>query len=484
MKNKWSTRWTKALFYCKVPLHPCPHDGKTVHALRSHMSTLNFHTKPISSDTAQDLNDDAFVWVSKNIGGQDAVEECLPCGVWPLFAGVDFEHVKVDFTPVLRLKIPLPNFPLCCEGEKDDVRFLARVEQEARNIVGGNTRVEHESCLASIPNNDCLNRVLELTGVSCGPHPVPASADVLKKRKADAVTKVSSKRPKVAEKKIALATKISRSRVGAGSKRPSGGDVLSVKSAKLSKGVVPRAIASVTVVRVMLKTHVLDVSVGAGGAKSGEEHRSSKLVPRTKDAPFAKKRIVPMIRALAALSSDGSTESLPNDQALEVQSRVDPQGPSTEPHARCTAASGPQPSPEASLWVVPSTGVARALTGCFWIWEMLILSYNWCFNSCLTHVSGGAGAGDLILCEAAQDDGPSLVDCLERVSCAKVSALIVYYYLYLHLSSFVRRYTWRNLTAHGKSLMLRSLKVLTLRCERNLKLLAQSERRLGIMSGL
>jgi hypothetical protein len=126
-KNKWSTGWIKAWFNCMVPQHPCPRDGKTVHALCSHMSALNFRTKPISSDTAQDLNDDAFVWASQNIRDRDDVEEFLSCGVWLLSAGVDFEHVKVDFTPISRLKIPLPNFPLRREGEKDGVRFLKRV---------------------------------------------------------------------------------------------------------------------------------------------------------------------------------------------------------------------------------------------------------------------------------------------------------------------------------------------------------------------
>jgi hypothetical protein len=141
------------------------------------MSALNFCMKPISSDAAQDLNDNAFVWASQNIGSQDVVEEFLFCGVWPLSAGVDFEHVKVDFTLVSCLKIMLPNFPLRHEGEKDDVRFLARVEQEARNIVGGYTCAEHEACLASIQNNGRLNRVLELVGVSYGPRPVPILAD-------------------------------------------------------------------------------------------------------------------------------------------------------------------------------------------------------------------------------------------------------------------------------------------------------------------
>jgi hypothetical protein len=41
------------------------------------------------------------------------------------------------------------------------------------------------------------------------------------------------------------------------------------------------------------------------------------------------------------------------------------------------------------------------------------------------HVSGGAGAGELVLHEAAQDDNSSSVDCLEHVSCVKVSTLVV-----------------------------------------------------------
>jgi hypothetical protein len=48
MKNKWPAGWTKVWFYCKVPLHSCPRGGKTVQALRSHMSALNFCTKPIT----------------------------------------------------------------------------------------------------------------------------------------------------------------------------------------------------------------------------------------------------------------------------------------------------------------------------------------------------------------------------------------------------------------------------------------------------
>jgi hypothetical protein len=62
------------------------------------MSALSFHTKPSIQDSVGDLSDDAFVWASKNTGHRDAVEEFMSCGIWPLSAGVDFEHVKVDLT--------------------------------------------------------------------------------------------------------------------------------------------------------------------------------------------------------------------------------------------------------------------------------------------------------------------------------------------------------------------------------------------------
>jgi hypothetical protein len=91
----------------------------------------------------------------------------------------------------------------------------------------------------------------------------------------------------------------------------------------------------------MPEMRVLDVSGGAVGAKGGEKSWSSKLVPRTKVAPSAKKCIVPVIETLAALCLDGSAESSPNDLAPEVQSRADPRGPLTEPHARSAGASGP-----------------------------------------------------------------------------------------------------------------------------------------------
>jgi hypothetical protein len=224
-------------------------------------------------------------------------------GVWPLSAGIDFEHVKVDLTLISQLKVPLPNFCLCHEDEEDDVQFPVRVEQEARNIMGGYTSAEHEACIVSLPNNSCLNRVLDVAWGGFGPRPVPISTEVLKKRKADAAAKVLAKRPKVAEKKSVGLAKISGSCGSGSSKRPSSADILLAKSTKLSKGTIPHAVASAAT------TRILNVSTGAGGAKGGERCPGYKTMLGGKATPSTKKRIIPAIGALAALSSDGTEES-------------------------------------------------------------------------------------------------------------------------------------------------------------------------------
>jgi hypothetical protein len=88
-------------------------------------------------------------------------------------------------------------------------------------------------------------------------------------------------------------------------------------------------------------------------------------VPRAKATPSTKKRIVPAIRALAALSSKGTGESSPHDQMPEVQSKADPHGPSLEPQAQSVATSGPRPAPEISLPIIASASATGALTDWF-----------------------------------------------------------------------------------------------------------------------
>jgi hypothetical protein len=210
-------------------------------------------------------------------------------------------------TPVSKLKVPLPRFPLCREDEEDGAHFLVRVEHEARNIVGSYMCMEHEACIASLPNTGRLNRVLEVVVVAYMPPLVPVSAEVLKKRKVDATMKASAKNLKVPEKKGAEAAKVSRARASGGLKRPLGANILLVKSAKLSKVTIPCKIASVAATRIMLETHGLENLLGASGSKASGGGPSYKTVPEAKKAArSAKKCIVPAIGAPIAISLEGT----------------------------------------------------------------------------------------------------------------------------------------------------------------------------------
>jgi hypothetical protein len=292
------------------------------------------------------------------------VEEFISCGVWPLAAGINFEHVKVDLTLVWKLKVPLPRFPLFREDEEHDTHFLARVEPEAKNIVGSYTGTEHQACITSLPNNGRLNHVLELAGVAYGPRSVPVSPVVLKKRKAEAAVKVLAKRPKVPEKKDAEPAKVSGARMSGGSKRPSSTDILPVRAAKLSKGTIPRTIASAAVACITFEMHGSENLLSTSGSKAGGRGPGCKTVPGSRKAiPSIKKHIIPAIGALATVSSEGTQESSPHDQVLEVQSKAGPHSQSLEPQAQSLATSGLRSIPEVSLPIAMSVGAAGASTG-------------------------------------------------------------------------------------------------------------------------
>jgi hypothetical protein len=90
-------------------------------------------------------------------------------------SSVNFDQVSVSVTPVLRLKAPLPSFVASRKDDEDDIKFLVRVESDAKVIAGSYTRLEHDTCIAGLHNEDQLNRVLDLMGVAYGPRLVPGS---------------------------------------------------------------------------------------------------------------------------------------------------------------------------------------------------------------------------------------------------------------------------------------------------------------------
>jgi hypothetical protein len=72
------------------------------------------------------------------------------------------------------------------EGESD-VRFLAKVEFEAKNVVRSYSQAEQHACIKSMSNEGHLNRVWEKAGIAYAPRLQPGTDTSMKaarKRKA------------------------------------------------------------------------------------------------------------------------------------------------------------------------------------------------------------------------------------------------------------------------------------------------------------
>jgi hypothetical protein len=142
-------------------------------ALRSRMSMLDYTMEPEADCPDNDVNDVAFVRVMNMIGGRDAVEEFLACGMYPLLVGFSFRNVTTGMTAVSKVKMPLPIFPVEAVSTEDANCFLATVKTDAEKILGSYGPREHDVCMiAKLPNGGCLNRVFEQMGVPYAPHPL------------------------------------------------------------------------------------------------------------------------------------------------------------------------------------------------------------------------------------------------------------------------------------------------------------------------
>jgi hypothetical protein len=361
-----------------------------------------FSMEPPFDCPKDNLSDSAFVWASKFIEGRDAIEEFVAYGVWPLVASVSFDQVSVDAIAVSKLKVPLPKFVAAHRDGEDEADFLARVELEAKVIVGSYTCPEHDACIAGLENNGRLYRVLELARLAYEPRSIPCSnapTEVSKKRKMDATGKGLLKCPRAPRKKVAKTTKTSVPQEKPSLKRPSDMDLSMAKSAKLSKKTMPHAIAFVATVHSTLGVSSLKnvpstSGPKAGGGISGSNVAESKLgskvaggnpgfkaaggtsgskstggtlslkatVGAKKAAMPVKKCCVPMIGAMDGISSEESQESSPHGQAVRASAAKIESRP--EPHRQFPMASVLRPNPEASLHIAAPLGAGEVSTGC------------------------------------------------------------------------------------------------------------------------
>jgi hypothetical protein len=130
---------------------------KSVFALRSHMSVLDYIIEPEVECPDNDVNDIAFIRAAATIGGCDAMEEFLAYRMYPLISGFDFRDVMGGMTAVSNVKTPLPLFPVEAVSTDDAGHFLAKVETDAEKILGSYGPKEHGAVMmAKLPNGGHL----------------------------------------------------------------------------------------------------------------------------------------------------------------------------------------------------------------------------------------------------------------------------------------------------------------------------------------
>jgi hypothetical protein len=162
IKNKWVVGWTKSWFYCRVPCRQSSEGGKSMFALHSQMSELDYAVKPEVECSDDDPNDAAFVRAMATIGGRDVVEEYVACKMYPLATGFGFESVPVGMTPMSKVELPLPPFVVSTISAEHAGRVLAEVETEAERVLGSFGPREYDALVAAnILNGGRLNQVLE-----------------------------------------------------------------------------------------------------------------------------------------------------------------------------------------------------------------------------------------------------------------------------------------------------------------------------------
>jgi hypothetical protein len=97
-----------------------------MYALHSIMSTLDYATEPSFVCPDDDSGDAAFILVAILIGGRDAVEEYLVCGMHSLLANFGFDAILDGETPMSKLIVPQPEFHIArAEGEGRRSMMLA-----------------------------------------------------------------------------------------------------------------------------------------------------------------------------------------------------------------------------------------------------------------------------------------------------------------------------------------------------------------------
>jgi hypothetical protein len=79
-------------------------------------------------------------------------------------------------TTMSKVETSLSLFPVDAISAEGASHFLAKVETDAKRILGNYGPKEHDVLImAKLPNGDCLNWVFEQIGVPYAPRPLPGT---------------------------------------------------------------------------------------------------------------------------------------------------------------------------------------------------------------------------------------------------------------------------------------------------------------------
>jgi hypothetical protein len=175
--------------------------------MHSYMMGVGFVTEPTFQCPDDDTHDVAFVRATSTIGSREAMEEYMVCGLFPLSATFSLGEVVEEETPVLKLVVPMPTFPITNLPDEMNDNFVAMVELAVANVTGRYASGEHYVCITTVPNGGQVNRVFEQANVPYGPRLEPrseASKEATQKRKSDAGVVPVGKCAKVSGRKVIL----------------------------------------------------------------------------------------------------------------------------------------------------------------------------------------------------------------------------------------------------------------------------------------
>jgi hypothetical protein len=91
------------------------------------MTTLDFVTEPLFKCAEDDASDVAFVKATHSIGEWDTIEEYRACGLFPLSASFSFGEVEDKETPVSKINLFMPTFPVSRLPDETNDHFCMRV---------------------------------------------------------------------------------------------------------------------------------------------------------------------------------------------------------------------------------------------------------------------------------------------------------------------------------------------------------------------